>query len=247
MNITYKSTHDLYNEILEVKLIDLLPHVLGIDQNLLEVLEDPAPGLYLPSSIEPYFVPNGLYVLMTRPPSATYLPITLDDILRDALGEKSLPPGDLYIDSHTVSLIRRSSYERIKKYLTKLPSLPVRGCEVAIATVLSYLQTLCQYTHIHIGRYHLGSLVKQEFHYLLYKEVYESAFNDLYVDVKNWVGRDIWNYYYYKVAGTTLVLRKGLDYRIVEWHRKRIEESEGYDHDLGGIQDGYEGSSRTKK
>ena len=154
-------------------------------------------------------------------------------------GDQLIPPGNFLSEDQTV-FVKRSLYERIKDRLTTEPRLPVKGCEAAIATVLGFLNQLCKYTHIPSKRYQLENLVKPEYYKLIQTEEFENAFHDLYMEVMSFIGNDQWSYYYFKVKGTTLILEKGLDFRIVEWHKQQIIESEAYDHDLGGVQEGYE-------
>lgn len=239
----YKSITELYLEVKEYKIIDLIPHAVSLKPELSKALIDPPVGLYMPGSIRPLFRNHINYVLrsITDPKTleSTCSYISLKDIEKDIKETKLLQRGDITHDQEQFR-INRMSYERIKRSLLPNPNLPVIACEAAIATVISYLNTLCPYTRVPIGRYHLSHLVKPDFTYLIEKEEYEAEFHDLYDEVLKFINDDHWCVYHYRIKGTTLIIEKGLDFRIIEWHKQQIKNSEGYDHDLGGVQDGYE-------
>jgi len=235
MSKIYTSIMDLYNEIVECKIIDLIPHAVGIAPNLLAALNDPRPGLYMPGSIQPIFEKGEVYTLIQK---RGVIQITFDDIMKDFINDKRLPGGDFFHEKMKFRL-RRSQYERVKPYFITNPNIPVKGCEVAIATVVGYLNTLSPHTNVAAYNYQLPLLVKEESHYLLDQESYEIAFDELFLEVRDFVGRDSWNLYFYRVLGTTLIIEKGLDFRIVDWHMSQIKNSDGYDHDLGGISESF--------
>lgn len=235
----YSNITDLYKEIREYKLIDLVPYVSRLDESLVNTLLDPPAGLYIPGSIEPLFETAIRYSLVDNEGRELKANITTDEILADVRKVKLLPPGNLANNERNF-LCKRANYERVKRHLSTTPQIPIKGCEAAIATVVSYLNSLCEYTCVVAGRYELSKLLKPEFQYLVNTEEFERVFHPLYNEVVKFVGNDTWCNYHYRVRGTVLIIEKGLDFRIIEWHRTQIENSEGFDHDTGGVQEGYE-------
>ncbi len=235
----YRSITDLYNEVLSFTIIDLLPHVSTLSQDLMSALVDTSTGLYLPGSIEPMFENQTSYLLINSLGRPTGQVVTTDQIRQDIEGKINLPPGN-FINDEKKQFVKRMLYEKFKHKLSYKTNVPIKGCEAAIATVVSTLNSLCKFTNVAHRRYQLETLIKPSRHKLIELEEYENAFHDLYVEVMKFVGLDTWSYYYYHIKGTSLVIEKGLDFRIVEWHKQQIEDHEAFDHDANGIIPGYE-------
>lgn len=244
MNV-YNSLSDLLRETVGYGVFDLVPYVAQLDSSLLDTLNEPVGGLYLPGNVEPLFMEGETYWVAKR---HERIAVSYDVILKDTLASKTpsqeriLPPGELQ-NKDGEPVIKRLLYERIKHRLGVYPSVSIRGCEVAIAVVIDYLNTLCPYVNVPHRHYQLPALIKAAHHSLLEKQTFETALDDLVLDVIKFVGKDTWNIYQYKVSGTTLVLEKGLDFRIVDWHMNQITGNEHYDHDRGEVPDGYRPSS----
>lgn len=227
----YTTISALMREVISIKLVDLVQYAVMIPPNLLDTLEECADGLYLPCAIEPVFKRSESYILSHEGKESV---VTFEQIVQDAAGITPLPMGDFYTSNRKAYMMRRP-FERIKKHLKLTTHIPVKGCEVVIAVVIDYLNSLNDRISISSNTYNLGRLVKSQFHELLEKNTFECALDDLILDLMQFVGNDSWNYYHYRISGTTLIIEKGLDYRIVQWHIGEMQKSEHYDHDFGGI------------
>lgn len=233
MNKNYTSIGELLREVLECKLIDLVPYVTAIEisSEIFTSLEDPEPGIYLNGSIEPVFRSNQDYYIANN---GEINLVTFNDIFNNIVNNTPLPNGDIYNEAKRFHM-RRSIYNRLRNQFLTQPSIQTMACKAAVATVVEYLDSLNPRTLVAAREYYLGNFVKEDHKDLLEKDVFQEAFHDLYMEVKRFVGRDTWNYYFFKVVGTTLIIEKGLDFRIVEWHINELKKSEAYDHDTGGI------------
>lgn len=234
---TYSTISELYREVTEVKLIELAPHVLSVPENLLETLKPHRAGLYVPGFVEPAFVQGELYYV--SPGNGGFeSPVDFGHIQADRAGQGVIPAGDFYNAQRKFHL-RRSMYERLKKIMRDYPAVPSQGFEAAVAVVIGYLNKLNRFTNVAARQYDLDKLVREEYFHLVGQEIFENAFDPLLTEVRNFVGTDQWNLYFVRVVGMTLVLEKGLDYRIVDWTRNQLMKTEGFDHDRGGVDDGY--------
>jgi hypothetical protein len=254
----YKNIDDLRREVKAVAVFDLIPHVLSINSDLLAALNDPEEGLYLPNSVEPVFEKDTIYTISTGRPGQLDVAVDWGQILQDIAGTRPLPPGHFFAGNPdgrwfsgpqvigvpgprpALRLVQpihmnRRLYEHVKHHFKTHAQVPYRGCEAAVATIVSYLDSLCEHTFVPVGKYDLRRIVKPECQEtMLAKESYESAFDKLWLEVQDFVGEDTWHMYYYYVKGTTLVIEKGMDFRIYDWHRRQLMEEVGFDPDFGG-------------
>lgn len=248
---TYSDIASLYREVVGHIVIDLVPYAMDLSEDLQSALKEPVDGLYLPGSVEPLFVSGENYLVCSK---RKFYPVTYQDIVSHVVKtwetgstQRTLLQGDLYNESGNL-VIRRPLFERVAGRLKFGPTVPLAGCEMVIAVALDYLNTLSPYTSVALRHYRLPLLVKEERQELLEKQSYETALDDMILEIMKFVGRDTWSLYSYRVVGTTLLIDKGLDFRIFDWHRREIEESEHFDHDLGGIPNGYvEHTPRARK
>lgn len=237
MSRDYNSISDLLREVLEIKLIELTPHVLGLEQELVDALEDGSQGIYLPNTIEPVFHQNKKYII-SKEDGKDQVYVTTKDLWDIIQGKMELPEGHIYNEKGN-SIMSRSAFMRLKTYMSLGSLVQTKACEAAIAVVIEQLSELNPHTHVAERHYRLRSLVKPGFEELIENSRYQTAFDNLVLEVMRFVGRDTWNYYHIKVNGTTLVIEKGLDYRIYQWHLKEIKQRDGFDHDFGGVASGY--------
>ena len=239
----YTNIRELLKEVTGIKFIDLIRHVVRLDQTLLVALQDPVAGLYMPGSVEPIFESSLKYHVSSKEAS---FPVSGADIDKAASVQGSrrvLPPGDFYADTNgdlNRLILRRMAFEQLKPLMSTVPNVPVRGCEIAVGIVVDHLNSISPHTTVAASsRYDLGYLVKPEYKKLLENSTFESFFDDLIREVQHFVGRDIHNQYRVSVKDTTLVIEKGLDFRIIDWEMQQLASREEFDHDLGGIPDEY--------
>lgn len=239
MSKSYTNIHELLKEVTSFKIIDLVRHVVRLDQNLLAALHDPVPGLYVSGSIEPLFESSKKYTLSNK---ETHFQITGNDIVKsisNPTGRRSLPPGDIFGENGN-RIIKRSAFENMRSMFSLVPNVPTRGCELAVAVIVDYLDSISPNTNCHASIYYdLQKLIKPEFSQLLENSTFEIAFDDLIREVQSFVGKDIGHIYTVSVVNTSVLIKKGLDFRIVDWEMQQLTSQEEFDHDLGGVPDGY--------
>ena len=247
---TYRNFNELARVVKETLVVDLAPHALNLNPELKATLIDEEPGIYISNLLNPIFPADGEYFLVDRVDSVKYgllknnpqglIPLTFKDLFNHIFNNgPPIGPGHIF-NQKTGTVTKRTVFEHIKPMLRPAPQISVRAIEAGLATVVSYLNNLCRYTCVLSKQYVLETLVKPEFKHVLEKNDFEAAFDDLHLQINQFVGNDTWCQYQYRLNGTSLIVEKGLDFRIMDWHRKKIQESPGFDHDLGGVSDGYE-------
>lgn len=237
---TYNNHSELLREVLDIKIIDLTPYVLGLDPSLLNALEDDVSGWYLPHSVEPVFHLDKNYILFDGKNEV----IINDKHISDAiLNNAELPKGNIY-GSDRKLIMTRTAFYRNRTFFKTEPTVSTAGYRAAIAVILTHLNSLCSFTNVAERGYKLPLMVKEEYQYLLETNTFESAFDDLILEVLDFTRGFEWNIYHYRVSGMSIIIERGLDFRIYEWHLNEIRKRDGYDHDHGGVLDGYSTASK---
>lgn len=219
------TSEDTLDKITNVLIIDILPHAIMLEERLQQTLIDYEPGIYIPGGIKPYLsLSKPLFFEKDR------------DIVRDTI----LSNGDieyLVIKSAKDILSRRESvidstgevvmYSTFIKNKHKLmsikPTIPARAVEMAMSVALNHLTWATRCTRMNFFKTPLHNLVKPEYRDLVDNEEYPTAFDDIIVEVSNFIGQDTWHVYFHKIQGTCLIIEKTCDFRIMEYYRLKEE------------------------
>jgi hypothetical protein len=233
----YTNIAELQSEVSDRIFIDLTPHVLRLPAELLFALREPIPGVYLPSCYDPLFRTDSRYFI-SSPVKSRSVRIEVEDVIADLKRKATLPPGHFYSFEHKF-ILDRMKYQRLRPAFTLAPTLNVAAYEAAIAVVLDYLNHLNPNTHVSLQHYQLENLVREECYDLITRERFHIAFSNLETQVRGFVGKQTWCFYYYKVLGSTLLIERGIDYRIMQFELKALERREGFDHTYGEVVDAF--------
>lgn len=233
MSLGYTSAQELQDVVEGQIVIELLPHACNLPEEVLIALEPPQVGYYLPGSIVPYLAKGTGYsyreVRTVASPKGEGVitewvnhPVELFegvDITRLNL------PGDL-VTARDGAIIAKKSWPHIRKLLRTQPDVPAQACLSAVGTVLQYLDSLCSHTRIQQNNCNLYSLVKRQHYNAIEDGIFDQIFDKLLLQVEAFVGKDTWNFYSYRISGTSLILVKGIDVRIYEWYCAKFDEQE---------------------
>lgn len=207
----FKNLNEVLESIESVFVIDLLHHALSLEeQPYLGALVEPEEGLYLPGSIDPILRKRVKYYF--RSDYAKGITIKTFDNIFDRKED--------ILDDNGVIVISQNHLRLKKKYITEQPTIPSVAIKVAISVALKFLNGLSRYTNINISPYHLHRFIKPEFSELIEREEYDHAYEELLDELSDFVGKDTWNMYFFKIRGTNLIIEKSVDYRIYKFYEQ---------------------------
>lgn len=200
-----------------VLLIDLLPEVQRVMSAVyLDALEEPKQGIYFPGGIDPLISFDRKYFYQLA--DGTKEEFTgLPDVLQSK--------KDIY-NSDGKLVISGAKLERLRPYLVVEPMREAMLIKAAIACIVELLNNLCSQTNVPAYEYRLSRLVRPEWQVLVDEEKYQTLFSRILEDlVRPFIGRDTWYIYSYKVNGTTILIEKVCDWRVLEYHRSQYQEA----------------------
>ena len=198
----------LLNKVQKSLLIDLHDHVYGINPTILGMLEVPEEGIYFKNSIQPLMVESQVYFKASK--FGRY-----SDRIIDFKEVFNLNEDVLDKDGNTV--ISKKELRARRRYLTMEPELPITAVHLAVNMVNEYLSILAPYAKC--GRIKRQEwFVKEEYHYVIEEDLFESVFERLMSEVYTFVGDDTWHIYFTRMINATLVIEKVVDYRIFRYH-----------------------------
>ncbi len=196
----------------EVLIVDILDKAISLDDDILDKLIEPKKGLYLPNHLKPilntednnYYFENGNRIIDTE----QLLSLEQDVYNKDK------------------EVIMRSSYlKRKKNYILTKPNIPVIAIELMVTFIKNHITTLTDIPDNRIS-YHILTLIKPDVDANeLLDNVYVSI-DDLFIEISNFINKDKTFIYLYETLGTSLMIHKTCDYRIIEYYRLKEELSE---------------------
>lgn len=131
--------------------------------------------------------------------------------------------SDIHLSDMTM-ICSRMRLKQIKKYLKPVPTIPSMAIKMAVAVIKERLELYCPHTTSTSLRYNQRSLVQPEYHHLIDQGEYTNAFFDLNDKLIDFTRNAEWNLYFLRLQGTSLVITKGLDWRIYEYYRMKFEK-----------------------
>lgn len=198
----------LLDKIQSVMVIDLLEEVSVLEDELLDTLVPPPPGIYVKNSLKPIIDYNKTYYTkqdyLQRPIQCS----SLEEVLAlksDILNHE----GEIVLDYRQVILR--------KNMLFNEPTLPVMGIRLMISVILDYLTTIAPHTRC-LKYERQEQLVKEDFHWLIEQDKFEEKFEKILDMIFDFVNEDVWHIYFTRIRGSTFVLEKVVDYRIFRYH-----------------------------
>lgn len=196
-----------------VILIDLLPYAAALPEPFAtECFENPQPGLYLKGELKPRLFAHIPYI--QKGLSGENEPVT--DF------NEALARGANIYQKNTGELALRLDNLQPKQYRNIFslgPSVPAMAVKAGISVLLNFLNSLCAHTSVNDIPYKLNRLLKEEYHYLIKEDKFTGFFSEPLEKLSDFVGRDSWNLYFYKITGTCIIIQKGSDFRIIDWYR----------------------------
>lgn len=196
----------------EALVVDLLDHVMALDDQYLSALIEPHQGIYLVGGLSPIFPHNHQYWVKHQPRDPE-LAIPWDKLL--------LMREDI-VDKDGQVVITRKDMLTKAKFMRNEPSIPVVGVKMAIAISQHYLNAKCRHNRFNFHQYKIDDLVKPAFEWMIHKEEFLHGFKKLLDMIDAFIKDDDSHIYFYKVKGTSMVIEKGVDYRILRYYEDKF-------------------------
>lgn len=137
----------------------------------------------------------------------------------------SIPKMNSDIHLSDMSMVcSRMRLKQVGKYLKPEPSIRAMSIKMAIAVIKERLELYCPHTTSTSLRYTQRSLVQPGYHHLIDQGEYMNAFFDINDKLIDFTRNAEWNLYFMRLQGTSLVITKGLDWRIYEYYRMKFEK-----------------------
>lgn len=213
----FKNMTEVYNHVEQATVIDLMEHVTAMDTAYQEALIEPPAGIYITGAIEPILLGDRKYFARSGYQNSKGAGIDLRnlfDIKDDILNEN----GDLVLSFKDIV--------HKKRFINFAPTIPVTALKVAVGIVEQYLISSCHHSKRSHPTYRLEYLVKPEFQHLVINDDYIEQFARLRDRVMEFIRDDRWQVYYTRLRGTSLIIEKGLDYRVCCYYEHLFKSQE---------------------
>jgi cobalamin biosynthesis Mg chelatase CobN len=229
----FKKIEEIYQHVEETFVVDLIKHALSLDEEHTAPLIEPDKGLYLPGNFEPTFYEEQTYYAKSGLVyDQTTKGVTVNTAASTPIKNLDMIPKlfeDIY-DSKMNMIMPAHDLRRLARHFKRAPTIPAIAVRMAIGTVQKTVSTICRHSCAGYQRYRPDLLVKPEFVELVNNDEYMHAFETLLDEVQAFINKDHWNFYTYRIRGGTLIIQKGLDWRIAEYYRMKFEQEEA-EHD----------------
>lgn len=213
----------LLDKIESVLIIDLLEVVSVLEDELLEALVLPPPGVYVKNSLKPIIDYTKTYYTRQnylQKPIDVYNVEQLLKLKSDILNQE----GETVLNYEEVILRKNMLFDK--------PTLPTVAVKLAVSIMLDYLTTIAPYTRC-LKYDRQEQLVRGEYHELIETDTFEHRFESLLDSIFDFVNEDVWHIYFTRIKGTTFVLEKVVDYRIYRYHELEMIKAMENDDDYG--------------
>jgi hypothetical protein len=212
----FESLEKVLRHNVQADVIDLMPYIMALeDDPYLKALEPAPVGIYLPGNVEPFLKEGERYHYANGE--------QVKDIKEILKNKKDI------FNSEMVRVVSGKDLITKARFFKTEPSLPVTAYKLAVAVVGRYLSNLCRHTSGARNGHNLYKYVKPEFHQLVDNDEYMIAFEKLLDRVMRFVGNDTWNIYFMKTKGASLIIEKGVDWRIYRYYELTLNDEDDED------------------
>ena len=195
-------------------LLDILYQLVDFS----DCFKEPLKAIYRKGALLPILYPNETYYKEFNFTPFHFQAIT--DLSQ--LDSLNLAPYENIVDKDCNVVIYYKEIKDKEKYLSVTPTFN--------NNIIMYIKDVVQNTITENLRYHLERVNARSYlsnkgiddeHKLL--EVLEYLLDTIYETIVPY----LWNTFYIEISGTDLIIRQGLDYRIISWEIERFEKTHG--------------------
>lgn len=221
----FKSLTDVLAHVEEVCVIDLLDHAVTMDEECQKALVPAPKGLYLVGAMDPILYEGTTYYAKAD--------VVVTGDVYDFANSKPLTdfsrlikkPDDVY-DLSGKLIISKKQLAARARFLKMEPTLPIMGMKMAMAIVKKYLSTLCRHTSYIHDQTKIRDLIRPEMLDRYDSEEYMDSFTRLIDQLDGFIGNDYWNMYWFKMKGTSMVVLKGVDWRVYRYYQLTLPDND---------------------
>lgn len=221
-HIDYQSFSEVLSDVVEVSLIDLTHYVYQLSDFYRENLLPNPPGAYFQNSLSPFLSFDRAYRSYTnfQNQNNEAPDITNFDSLIQAKGPIYDTAGNLVV----------TMTEFLKRALVPSPHYNIAAVKLAFNFALFAVRDLVKTKNVFVNEDEL--LFKSDEWFQRPSEIrnfieegwHESdrhipGFSELRREILAFIKNDSYNYYHLNLRGTSLILSKGLDSRVIEYYR----------------------------
>jgi hypothetical protein len=194
-----------------------LSYAVLIEQNYGQFLQPVTEGIYRPGDTEPILRADRNYFTISYiNGNVQYKPLSDFKTCLDAV-----------YDEYGKLLITEFAMIHKENFLTKEPTVPVKGLAMVELLVTNYLTSISQIPGFKKNLNHkIDNLLLEGYAYLNYEGHLENICEPLLRMITTFVGNDTWYYYFIRKTMTDLIIEKTIDYRIYEYHKREEEADE---------------------
>lgn len=222
IKVTRQDLLEAINTVNETHIVDLQRYIYDLSDTSYAMFKPNPKGLYRPGGLMPVVTPD-----------ETYYDERGDIIKYEDIIEHK---GSVYNSSKRV-VLNKTKYAR---RLVEDPGIPVNVIFGAHRAVINYITSITLPRYISMissenkGGY--GNKIPKSIRDIIISEESDVEydledtlgyiFDKLIQDVSKFIKNDIWCFYTQELTGTTLVLFKGIDYRIYDWYVMRLADED---------------------
>lgn len=213
----FKSMTEVYNHVEEALVIDLMEHVTTMEEKYQQALIEPPKGIYIAGAIEPLLQEGRSYYPRALYPNPRGKLKTLNDIASHS--------DDIVNEAGDIVLSFKDIVHK-RKFITNEPTIPATALKVAVSIVEQYIISSCCHSKRSHPTYRLEYLVRPEYQDMIINDEYIQQFYRLRDKVMDFIRDDRWNVYFTRIKGTSLIIEKGLDFRVCCYYEHLFKSQE---------------------
>lgn len=213
----FNSMTEVYNHVEEALVIDLMEHVTSMEEPYQRALLDAPSGVYITGAIEPIMSADRKYY----PRSLYGNPDSVIKDLKDIWKIK-----DDIVNEAGDTILSFKDMVHKKKFINFEPTIPATALKVAVGIVEQYIISSCCHSKRNHPTYRLEYLVRPEFQGLIINDEYIQQFARLRDCVMDFIRDNRWHVYFTRIKGTSLIIERGLDYRVCCYYEHLFKSQE---------------------
>lgn len=191
--------------------LTVMSYAVLIEQQFGELLYPPPPGIYKLGETEPCIISTKRYYSEKVLPNKSRVtqPITDFDAITDHVVNEN---GQLVIPAYMM--------KDKPRYLSTVPTVPLRGLILVELFIKNYLDSICPYRKYNNFADKINNHILPGNEYLFDDGHLETTCQSLFRQIDSFIGKDDWHIYFVKRLHTDIIVEKTIDYRVHCWNEQ---------------------------